>query len=628
MPQQNNIKRNVKFLHRDFAENRKALFNYFKQYFPNASQDENEANPLVGMIEAIAYLSDAQSYASDINLQESLLTLAEERKNVYNIARSFGYVPKTTVPASVDLDVFQLIPSIGEGNNTKPDFRYALYIKENMRVSTTDTDAIPFYTRDAVDFRFSSSLDPTTVTTYSVTNDGAIEYYLLKKKVKATSGELKTRTFQFGEPKIYDKIVIPETNITDVVSVTDSDANIWYEVQFLAQDLVSIPIRNLPYYDPVLSQYQSSVPYLLTYKQTEHRFVTRLRSDNTFEIQFGAGMSAEADEEIVPNPFNVGLGLNYFERVVDVSLDPLNFLYTKTYGTAPSDTVLTVRYAVSNGLGENVNANTITRIVESDIVDPIDSTDPTVLQTIKDSLSINNPSAAFGGQNRKSIDIIREEAMAHFAAQNRAVTKEDYILRAFSMPSKYGSVVKAYIEQDAQMGSNWSTERVPNPYSLNLYVLSYNANRQLVACNEAIKQNLRQYLKQYRMLTDSILIKDPFIINIGVSVEIITYPNENSNEVLLRCVNKLIEIFDNDNMQINAPIILSTITSQLDRIQGVMTVKRIEFENLIDTNLGYSGNQYDIKAATRDGVIYPSVTPSIFSVQYPKRNLTCRIVEM
>lgn len=628
MPQQNNIKRNVKFLHRDFAENRKALFNYFSQYFPTANQDRNEANPLVGLLESVAYLSDAQSYASDINLAESILTLAEERKNVYNIARSFGYVPKTTVPASVDLDVFQLIPSIGEGNNTKPDFRYALYIKENMRVSTTDTDAIPFYTRDAVDFRFSSSLDPTTVTTYSVTNDGAIEYYLLKKKVKATSGELKTKTFQFGEPKIYDKIVIPETNITDIVSVVDSDANVWYEVQFLAQDLVSIPIRNLPYYDPVLSQYQSSVPYLLTYKQTEHRFVTRLRSDNTFEMQFGAGMSAEADEEIVPNPFNVGLGLNYFERVVDVSLDPLNFLYTKTYGTAPSDTVLTVRYAVSNGLGENVNANTITRIVESDIVDPIDSTDPTVLQTIKDSLSINNPSAAFGGQNRKSIDIIREEAMAHFAAQNRAVTKEDYILRSFTMPSKYGSVVKAYIEQDSQMGSNWSTERVPNPYSLNLYVLSYNANRQLVTCNEAIKQNLRQYLKQYRMLTDSILIKDPFIINIGVSVEIITYPNENSNEVLLRCVNKLIEIFDNDNMQINAPIILSTITSQLDRIQGVMTVKRIDFENLIDTNSGYSGNQYDIKAATRDGVIYPSVTPSIFSVQYPRRDLKIRIVEM
>lgn len=623
-----NLKRNVKFLYRDFAENRTALINYFKQYFPNANSDWNESNPILGIIESIAYVSDTLHFFSDINLQESLMVNAEERKNIYNLARSFGYVPKTTIPASVDLDVFQLIPSIGEGTNTKPDFRYALYIKENMRASTTDTDAVQFYTKDAVDFRFSSSLDPTTVTTYSVTSDGAIEYYLLKKKVKATSGELKTREFQFGEPKIYDKIVIPETNVTEVISVTDSDTNVWNEVQFLAQDLVSTPIRNLPYYDPVLSQYQSSVPFLLTYKQTEHRFVTRLRSDDTFELQFGAGMSAEADEEIVPNPFNVGLGLNYFERVVDVSLDPLNFLYTKTYGTAPSDTVLTVKYAVSNGLGENVNANTITRIVESDIVDPVDSTDSVVLQTIKDSLSINNPNAAFGGLNRKPLDIVREEAMAHFAAQNRAVTKEDYILRCFTLPSKYGSVVKAYIEQDSQMGSNWSTERIPNPFSLNLYVLSYNANRQFVACNEAIKQNLRQYLKQYRMLTDSILIKDPFIINIGVSVEVITYPNENSNEVLLRVVNKMIEIFDNDNMQINAPIILSTITSQLDRIQGVMTVKRIDVENLIDTNSGYSGNQYDIKTATREGVIYPPITPSVFSVQYPKRNLTCRIVEM
>lgn len=621
------MKRNVKFLYKDFAENRTALINYFKQYFPNANSDFNEANPLIATLESIAYVTDVLNFSSDINLQESLLTLAEERKNIYNLSRAMGYSAKTVVPASVDLDVFQLIPSIGEGVNTKPDFRYALFIKDNMRVSTTDTDAVYFYTKDSVDFRFSSSLDPTTITTYSVTNDGAIEYYLLKKRVKAVSGQMKTATFQFGEPKIYDKIVIPETNVTEIIDIVDSDANIWYEVPYLAQDLVAIPYRNLPYNDPVLSQHRSSVPYLLTYKQTEHRFVTRLRSDNTFEIQFGAGMSAEADEEIVPNPFNVGLGLNYFERISDVSLDPLNFLYTKTYGTAPSDTLLTVRYATTSGISDNVNANTITRIVESDIVDPVDSTDPTVLQTIKDSLSINNPNGAFGGQNRKPLDIIREEAIANFATQNRAVTKEDYIIRCFTMPAKYGAVAKAYIEQDSQLGG-WRSDRIPNIYSLNLYVLSLNGSGQLVTCNEAIKQNLKKYLSQYRLMTDAIQIKDPFIINIGVDCEIIARPSENSNEVSLRVLEKLIEIFDPMNMNINAPIIISNIVSKLDLVDGVQSVRNIKFTNLIDVNQGYSGNQYDIDVATRDRVIYSPIDPSIFTVQFLKRDIRVRCVEI
>lgn len=622
----NKSKRSVKFLNRDFAETRVALINYLKQYFPNFLVDNNESSPHVALLETVAYVSDVLGFYSDVNLQNSLILLADERKNLYNLVQSLGYKPHTVTPASVELEVFQLIPSIGEGNNTKPDFKYALYIKDNMRVSTTDTDAIYFYTKDAVDFRFSSSLDPTTVTTYSVTDDGSIEYYLLKKKVKAVSGELKTKQFQFGEPKIYDKILLQDNNITEIVNVTDSDNITWYEVPYLAQDLVAIPYRNLPYYDPVLSQYQSSVPFLLTYKQTEHRFITKLRQDDSLELQFGAGMSSEADEEIVPNPFNVGLGLNYFERAIDVSLDPLNFLYTKTYGSAPNNTTLTVKYAVSNGIQDNVGANTITRIVESEIVDPIDSTNSVVLQTIKDSLSVNNPYSAFGGQSRKPLDVIREEAMANFAAQNRAVTKEDYLVRCYSMPAKYGAISKAYIEQDSQLG-HWSTDRVPNPYSMNLYVLSLDGNGNFAVANEAIKQNLRQYMSQYRLMTDALNIKDIYIINISVEIEIMARPNENSNEVLLKVLNKAMEIFHNDNMQPKAPIMISSITSELDRVEGVQQIVSIKFFNEIDTASGYSGNVFDVNTAIRNNILYPSVDCSIFEVKYPKRNIKIRVVE-
>lgn len=464
-------KRSISYVNRDFAEFRIALINFAKNYFPNTYSDWNEASPATGFVEMASYVGDVLGYAADTNLMESFLSNAEERMNLYNLAQGMGYKAKTTVPASVDLDVFQLIPSIGSGTNTKPDFRYGLYIKENMQLATTDRNPTKFYTKDAVDFRFSSSYDPTTVTVYSVTGDGSIEYYLLKKKVRAVSGEIKTKTFQFSDPKIYDKIVLPDNNVTDIIKVTDTDNNNWFEVPYLSQDLVQMSIRNVPYNDPKLSQYRSSVPYILCYKQTERRFVSRLRKDDLTEIQFGAGLSSESDEEIVPNPMNVGIGLNYFERVADVSIDPMNFLYTRTYGSAPANTNLTIQYATSDGVSDNVASNLITNIVTSEVIDPIDTIDQTVLDTIKSSLSVNNPRPAFGGQNRKPLDSIRQEAMANFAAQNRAVTKEDYILRCYAMPAKYGGISKAYVEQDFQLGQ-WNEERIPNPFALNLYILA------------------------------------------------------------------------------------------------------------------------------------------------------------
>jgi hypothetical protein len=615
--------REVKYVNKDFAEFRKALINYAKNYFPNTYNDFNESSPGMMFIEMASYIGDVLSFYTDVQLQESMLYTVDERINLYNLAQSLGYKPRTIVPASVDLEIYQLVPSIGEGSNTKPDFRYALLVEDKMECQTAD--GVRFYTVDSVDFRYSSSFDPTDISVYSVTDDGAIEYYLLKKKVKAVSGEIRTREYAFGDPKKYDKIVLPDDNVTGIVDIVDSDGNKWYEVQYLAQDMVPVSIRNVPYNNPEYSQYRSSVPYILCYRQVERRYVTRLRKDDKLEIQFGAGLSSEADEEIVPNPFNVALGVDYFERAIDVSIDPLNFVYTHTYGTAPNNTTLTVRYAVANGLSDNVNSNTIVQIVNSTIHDPIETVDSDTLTTVKNSLAITNPAPAYGGMDRKPIDIIRQEAMANFAAQNRTVTKEDYILRCYSMPAKYGSIAKCYVDTDIQL-SRWNEyDTIPNPNAINLYVLGYNANKQLVEVNDAIKNNLKNYLAQYRMLTDAINIKTPFIINIGINFEILTRPNENSNEVILRCVNKLKELFAPDKMEINQPILLSKVYTELDSVEGVQTVQKIDVVNLFDMNSGYSGNVYDIEAATRNGIIYPSVDPSIFEVRFPNRDIKGRV---
>jgi len=617
------VTRRINYVNKDFSEIRQELINYTKNYFPNTYSDFNESSPGMHMLELAAYVGDIMGFYTDVQLQESFLSTVSERINLYNLAQTHGYKVKTVTPSSVDIDIFQIVPSIGEGTDNRPDYNYALSIDADMQLRTDDN--IYFRTTEPADFSYSSSLSPTIVSVKTVSDDGNIEFYLLKKTVKAVSGRVATATYDFEEAKIYDKIVLPDFNVSEIIDIVDSDNNIWYEVPFMAQDLVQVGIRNTPYADPVLHQYASTVPYLLSYKQTDKRFVTRVRKDDRIEIQFGSGLSSESDEEIVPNPFNVGIGLDYYNRATEVSIDPMNFLYTKTYGTAPTNTTLTVRYSIANGLSDNVNSNTIVNIVSSTVSDPAATTDPTILDSIKSSIVVTNPNPAFGGQTKKPFDVVREEAMANFAAQNRSVTKEDYILRCFTMPSKYGSVAKAYVEQDTQISRNLEFERTPNPYALNLYILTYSLDKTFVTANEAIKENLRTYLRNYRLMTDAVAIKDPWIINISISYEIITYPNQNSNEVLLRCTNKLIELFDNDKMEINKPIVLSNLYSELDRIEGVQTVQNITINNEYDTALGYSGNYYDIVSATRSNIIYPSLDPSIFEVKFKTRDIKGRV---
>lgn len=619
------INKNVRYVNKDFGEFRRSLINFVKNYFPNTYNDFNETSPGMMFLETAAYVGDVLGFYTDTQLKESLLSTVEEKINMYKLSQAMGYKPKTRTPACVDLDVYQLIPSFGEGSEASPDFRYSLHVDSGMIVSD-QSSTVFFRTIEDIDFSYSSSYDPTEISVYSLDNLGNVEYYLLKKKAKAVSGDIKTVSYAFDDPKPYDKITLQETDVLEIIDINDSDGNRWYETQFLAQDLIPISVRNVHYNDPVLSVHKSSVPYLLNYKLTERRFITRLREDDRTEIQFGSGISSDADEDIVPNPMNVGIGLDYFERFVDLSIDPKNFLYTRTYGQAPHNTVLTVRYTTGGGILDNVGANVLTTISSKTVSNAIESVDSAVFDATVDTLSVNNPKPARGGFSEKPIESIRMEAMATFAAQNRAVTKEDYIVRCYSMPSKYGAIAKAYVEKDTQINSNKYYDRIQNPLGINLYVLAYDGNKNFTQANDALKFNLINYLKNYRIMTDSINIKDAYIINIGIDFEIVVRPDYNSNEVILKCINTIRENFSNEKMEISKPIVISDIICMLNEIEGVQSVLDVEITNLYDTNLGYSGNFYDVRSATRSGILFPSLDPSIFEIKY-KRDIRGRVVD-
>ena len=612
------VKKDVRYLGKDFSQFRQNLITFAKQYFPGTYQDFNESSPGMMFMEMSAYIGDVLGYYSDQNFKESLLNSAQEDSNIIALSHLFGYKPKIGTPSQVKLDVYQLVPAIGEGENIAPDYRYALSIKNGMTVETEDT--VVFRTQNNVDFN-----DNAEVSVYEVNAASEPTRFTLKKQVSAVSGQIVTNTFTFTDPKQYDKILLPEHNVLEILSVESDLGTSWHQTDYLAQDTIFEDIANIPFNDPDLTEFRSTVPYILKLTRTPRRYVARVRGDLRTELQFGAGISSDADEEIIPNPKNVGAGLEYLRRTTTSAIDPTNFLATSTYGLAPNNETLTVTYTVGGDVSENIPANTLTKNPA-----PVYLNDnPTVdLADTKATLAVNNAEPALGGNRREGIEVIRQNAISAFAAQSRAVTREDYIARCYAMPAKYGSVAKAYVIQDTQqdtMDQLYPQDTISNPLALNLYTLGYDGNGNLTQLNQALKENLRTYLSNFRMLTDAINIKSAHIVNIGINFEIIPQPSANSNDVVIRCIDRLKTLFHIDRMQINGSINISNLISELDKVSGVQSVAKITIYNKFDGS--YSNVVYDTLTAMKNNIIYPSLDPMIFEVKYLDTDIKGRVVK-
>jgi hypothetical protein len=611
--------KNIKYINKSFDEFRGSLIDYSRTYFPTTYNDFSAASPGMMFMEMAAYVGDVLSFYLDNQVQENYLQFARQSNNLFELAYMFGYKPKVTGVAVTSVDLYQKVPSILVGSTYLPDFNYTLYISENATVSNGSTT---FLMSDTVDFSTSSSTDLTEITIYETTG-GNPTYYLLKKTRKAISSTITSQTFNFGSPVRFSTVELDATNLIGILDCTDSDGNKWYEVDHLGQEMVYDSIRNTNVNDPNLSQYSSDAPHLLKLKKVQRRFTTRLRNSSTLEIQFGAGTTSDSDEEIIPNPDNVGIGLPFEQTKLSTAYSPTNFLFTKTYGIAPSNTTLTFRYLTGGGVTANVDANSLNTLSATTKFSNVGLNSVTANE-IFSSLTVTNPNAASGGGDGDSIEEIRQNSSANFAAQLRNVTQDDYLVRALSMPSKYGSIAKSYIEptkvQNLSAGESNSI--------LDLYILTYDISRKLTTSSQALKQNLITYLSQHRMVNDAVNIKDGFIINIGVSFDIIILPNYNSNDILTKCVSALQTYFNTDKWQMNQPIILRDIYILLDRIEGVQTVKTCHITNKTGINLGYSPWAYDVEGATRNNVVYPSIDPMIFEVKYPATDIQGRVVSL
>lgn len=620
--------KDIKYINKDFADFKATLIEYAKSYFPTTYNDFSTASPGTMFLEMAAYVGDVLSFYLDNQLQETFLQYAKQKDNLFTLAYMLGYRPKVTSAATVDLDVYQTVPASGSIGNLVPDLNYALIIDEGMQVTSTANSNISFYVPEKVDFSVSSSLDPLEISVYSVDGSGNPISYLLKKTARAFSGTVKTATFSFGTAEKFAARTIQDTNIIEVISVVDADNNKWYEVPYLAQDIIMSPVQNTPGSSPQYSNDRNIAPYILNLEKVPRRFVTRFKTDETLELQFGAGINVEADEPFIPNPNMVGFGTIDSLSKLTTAYDPANFTRTETYGLAPSNTTLTVQYVAGGGAASNVPSNQLTKLgafTYSFLGGIVDQTKGT---QVAQSVAVNNPTAAIGGGDGDTAEQLRLNTLNQFPSQMRAVTLQDYIAAAYSMPAKFGEVAKAYITKDDVLFDQYTNENttMQDPFAASIYVLTYDSNLHLIQPPEVLKQNLKAYISQYRMLTDSINIKNAYVINIGVTFEIITRPNYNNRDVLAQCLVNLKEYFNTDNWQINQPIILSEIYTLLDRVDGVQTVQTVTVSNKSGEADGYSKYSYDISAGTLKNIIYPSLDPSIFEVKYPDTDIQGRVV--
>ena len=598
-----NENKTIKYLNKSFSDFKSSLHDFAKTYFPDTYNDFSDASPGNMFIEMASYIGDVSSFYINTQIQENFLNLAKEQESLYNLAYSFGYRPKLSYASNTEVEISQLVPSTGSGT---PDLSYALLIPANT-VITNNTNFSKFLTTEDLDFSQTSSVE---INYYNN------EYFIFKKSVSVISAEIKSTTVDFPPYSKFTSTVIEDNNIIQILSVTGSSGDKWYEVPYLAQNVIFSSSINP-------SSGADGINYLLKLKNVPNRFVTRVKNTGSIELQFGSGISSQTDITLLPTPNNINLGLVPSVGGLIDNYNKTSVFFTKGYGVAPSGS-LNINYLVGGGIESNVPANSLTvlDITNANSWFNYNPSTPDRKDIVISSILINNPSPSTGGRGADTIEEIRLNTLNAYTSQNRAVTKEDYIFRTLSLPSQYGNIAKAYITQE--IFNSTGNLLNSNPLSLDLYILAYNSNKQLTSANDTLKNNLKTYLNEYRMITDAINIKNAFYINIALNFEVSVDPSYNNKELLSTCISQMKSYFNIDAWQLNQPIIISEINALLLQIPGIRSVSKVEIVNKQGGD--YSPYGYDIVGATKNGIIYPSIDPSIFEIRFPDNDINGRVI--
>jgi len=593
------------YLSKDFNDFRSELLRYARTFFSDKIQDFSEASVGGLFLDMAAAVGDNLSFYLDHQFGELSWSNAIETSNIQMHLENNGVKIVGDSPSLVDLTFFLEVPAKTVNGERVPDELFLPTILKNTKLLSSN--GIPFSTIEDIDFSDTDRLGNLIARSQvsSVDAGGLPSSFILSANVGAVSGEIITEQFTINSTFVpFRTISLSGDNITEILSVVDSEGNEWYEVDSLTQDTVFVAVKNL-------GEDQSLIESNIQVVSSPRRFqvVTDLFTRNT-ELRFGGGEPNVTDESVFPDPSKLALPLYGKQTIPRFTLDPNSLLRSRTLGISPTSTTLTVTYRAGGGLSHNVSAGSI-RTIEDLRVEFRKNSSAPIATLVRSSIDVINETPASGGSPAPSIEQLRIQIPAARNAQQRIVTKSDLLARIYTLPSKFGRVFRAGVRQSEQ-----------NPLSTLMYVVSKDENGKLAMSSDILKQNIKTYINEFRLISDAIDVVDARIINYTVQITIMPDENVNQNDVIRKVISTVKNLLRVDNIQIDQPIQITQILSEVIRIPGVLSVVEIDIQGITGDfdNRSYSDVFFDASTNTNKGMVI-GPPGSIFELKFPETDI-------
>jgi len=587
-------KTSVNYSARDFDSIQLELLQYAKRYYPETYKDFGAASFGSMTLDMVSYVGDMLSYYLDYQANEMFLDTAIEQNNVIRNAMSLGYKYEGQESSVGLVDFYILAPAnstgLGPDNNYLPIVKSGAVVSSKTGASFTVVDDIRFdYSQNEV------------VVAKTDSSTGLPTHYAVKATGQVVSGQNEIVNISIGAYEKYRRTKVSSANISEILSVTDSQGNEYYEVDYLSQDVVYKDVANR-------SSDSDKVSSILRPFSAARRFVVEKFQDGTY-LQFGFGSESESTSPSVVEPSAMSLKLHGRDYTAATSFDPSKLLSTDKFGISPANTTLTITYRQNNSSSPNVPSLSINSIKNNSLrFKDSTSLNRGKISDVESSLEASNSEPIVGSVTIPDNDEIRRRAKDVFATQNRAVTLSDLEAITYMMPSKYGSIKRCKVIR--------SKDR---KRSVEFYVLSEDANGQLIVPTSTIKQNLKMWLADKKMMNDTIDIKDAKIMNFGVEFSISVDPNKNKYEVLAAAMTTLQNALK-EPLYIGEPFYITDIYGILNKVSGVVDAKSVKITT--KTGVGYSNTYVEInKLLSADGLSVEVPQNVALEMRYPASDI-------
>lgn len=599
--------RNRNYLVKDFRSFRADLLDYAKTYFPDRISDFSEASVGGMLLDLAAFVGDTMSYYLDHQYNELDYRTAVETENIQAHAERLGVKIPSASPATAEVDFFLEVPAESIDGKYRPSIKLMPKIAEGTSVSG---NGITFTLDKDLDFAKLSSdgFNFTANTSINTTNsDGSPKTYTVSLTGICFSGQEVIKNFDISSNHVpFRKITLPSANVSDIISVIDSDGNTYYEVEALSQDCVYRGIANMGSDNELVEENLEILP-------APYRFTARNDINSRLTtIQFGGGDAETLEDDIIPDPSELALPLYGKKTFPRFAIDPNSLLKTKTLGISPKNTTISVQYRHSGGLKHNVPARSIRNIENLIMVFNDSSTrTPEDANLVRRSLDVSNAEPARGGAPAPTVAEVRNIIGLSRQLQSRIVNKNDLLARIYTLPSKFGRVFRAGIRSNPN-----------NILATQVFVIARDRNNKLSLAPDALKKNMRTLLNEYRLISDALDILDARVINYRVEFDIVTTPTSNKNLVIQSVISSLRNLLNIENFQIDEPLISADMINTIINTPGVLSLNQLKIKNIFgqDGSRTYSGTSYNIDNNTIKGMV---VGPpgSIFELRYPSTDI-------